>query len=104
MSSHETLRFPMVFSQNGPQDGAKIDPRSCQDGSKIVLGCFFVHLDFSFQFLPVWGSVLVLFWAPKWAPGGEVKLGVSAPGGVQDGLGVVLVRYLFPLAVWVGFC
>ena len=27
------------------------------------------------------------FWGPKWALGGEVKLGVSTPGGVQDGLG-----------------
>ena len=38
---HETLRFPTLLGQNGLQDGAKIDPRSLQDGSKIVLGLFF---------------------------------------------------------------
>ena len=38
---HETLRFPILVGQNGPQDRAKIDPRSLQDGSKIVLDRFF---------------------------------------------------------------
>ena len=38
---HETLCFPMLFGPNGPQDGAKIDPRSLQDGSKIVLDGIF---------------------------------------------------------------
>ena len=38
---HETLSFPNICCQNCPQDGAKIDPRSLQDGSKIVLDGFF---------------------------------------------------------------
>ena len=33
--------LPILFGQNGPQDGANIDPRSLQDGSKIVLDRFF---------------------------------------------------------------
>ena len=47
---HETLRFPMFVGQDGPQDGAKIDPRSLQDGSKIVLGRLFFVLIFRFDF------------------------------------------------------
>ena len=41
VSCHEIVRFPILLGQNGLQGGAKIDPRSCQDGSKIVLGRFF---------------------------------------------------------------
>ena len=47
---HETLRFPMVVCSNGPQDGAKIDPRSLQDGSKIVLGRLFFVFNFRCDF------------------------------------------------------
>ena len=46
---HETLRFPMFFGQDGLQDGAKIDPRSLQDRSKIVLDLFLFVLKFCFK-------------------------------------------------------
>ena len=62
---HETLRFPMFFGQDGPQDGAKIDPRSLQDRSKIVLDRFLLPLEYSVRFWIVFGSVLVPFWVPK---------------------------------------
>ena len=47
---HELIRFPILLGQNGLQDGAKIDPRSCQGGSKIVLDRLFVILNFRFDF------------------------------------------------------
>ena len=47
---HETLRFPALFGQNGSQDGAKINPRSRQDDSKIVLDRFFCLLILRFVF------------------------------------------------------
>ena len=81
------------------KDRPKIAPRRLQDR----LGSLFLPLVFSLRVWIVFGSLLDTFWAPKWAPGGEGKLGVSAPGGVQDGLGVVLVRSLFPFAAWVCF-
>ena len=46
---HEIVRFPILLGQNGPQDGAKIDPRTLQDGSKIVLGRFFFVFNFRFD-------------------------------------------------------
>ena len=47
---HETIRFPILFGPNGPQDGVKIDPRSPQDGSEIVLDRSFVRLAFLLDF------------------------------------------------------
>ena len=46
---HYMSRFLIENCQNGPQDGAKIDPRSLQDGSVIVLDRFFSPLDFRFD-------------------------------------------------------
>ena len=37
---HKICHFPSLFGKNGPQDGAKIDPKSHQEGSNIVLGRF----------------------------------------------------------------
>ena len=51
---HETLRFPMFLGPNGPQDGAKMDPRSLQDGSKIVLDRFFSSWFFASIFDRFW--------------------------------------------------
>ena len=85
-----------------PNIGAKTDPRSRQDGSKIVLGRLFVCLGCSLRFLIIWGSVLVLFGDQKWSPGGRIDFGKSGPWmmmGVQDDLGIVLVRSFFCVAV-----
>ena len=40
MILHEILCFPIQNDLHGPQDGAKIDPRSLQDGFKMVLARF----------------------------------------------------------------
>ena len=39
------------------------------------------------------------FCFPKWSPGGEGELHQSAPGGLQDGLGVVLQQFIARLLV-----
>ena len=39
-------------------------------------------------------------WPPKWIPGGAAELVVIDAWAVQDGLGIVLVRSFFRLAVW----
>ena len=57
------------------------------------------HLEISLRFLIGLGSVLVSFWGPKWRPWGDTKLGVSPPGGIQGGPGIVLVRSFFRLAI-----
>ena len=73
---HETLRFPTVFGKKKlrprwGQERPKIAPRAVQDR----LGSAFCHLDYSLRCL------IVLGWA------------------VQDGLGIVLVRSFFRLAI-----
>ena len=73
----------------------KIAPRRVQDR----LGSFFFRLDFSLRFLIVLGSILVPFWPPKWLPRGAAELGKSALREVQDGLGIVLVRFSCRLVV-----
>ena len=78
-------------------------PRSLQDGSEIVLDPFLLHLDFSLRFWIVFGFFLDAIWAPKWPPTGDTQMPFGGLEGVQDGLGVVLLRSLFRLAVWVGF-
>ena len=60
-------------------------------------------LDFSVRFLIVFGSILVPFWPPKWSPGDARELVVRPVEGVQDGLGIVLVRSFVRLAVWLRF-
>ena len=45
----------------------------------------------------------MLFWPPKWSPGGARELVVWPVEAVQDGLGIDLVRSFFRLAVWVRF-
>ena len=85
------------------QDRPKIAPRLVQDR----LGSPFFHLECSIRLLVVLGSILVTLWPPKWSPGGAAELVVGAaelvvidPLAVQDGLGIVLVRSFFRLAVW----
>ena len=84
----------------------KLTPRWGQDRPKIALrrvqdrlGSPFFHLEFSLRFLIVLGSILVPFWPPKWSPGGGAELVVIDPLAVQDGLGIVLVRSFFRLAI-----
>ena len=77
-------------------------PRSTQDRSKTgprSSWMAFLPLDFSLRFLIVSESIWVPFWAPKWLPGGAAGLVVIGPGAVQDGLGIVLVRSFFRLAI-----
>ena len=77
-------------------------PRSTQDRSKTgprSSWMAFLPLDFSLRFLIVSESILVPFEAPKWLPGGAAGLMVIGPGAVQDGLGIVLVRSFFRLAL-----
>ena len=77
-------------------------PRSAQDRSKTgprSSWMVFLPLDFSRRFLIVLESILVPFWAPKWLPGGAAGLVVIGLGAVQDGLGIVLVRSFFRLAL-----
>ena len=45
------------------------------------------------------GSVWVPFWPPKWRPRGAAELVLIDPWAVQDGLGIVLVRSFFRLAI-----
>ena len=62
---HETLRFPLLFGQNGPQDEAKIDPRTLQDGSKIVLDRLFSPFDFGCDFSSFWDRFWCRFGLPN---------------------------------------
>ena len=63
---HADLRFPIENCQNRPQDGAKIGPRSLQDGLKTGLKCDRFFKRFFDRFLVVLGSVLAPFWRPRW--------------------------------------
>ena len=47
---HETLRFPMVFGVFSPKMAPQNDPRSLQDGSKIVLDRLLFISNFRFDF------------------------------------------------------
>ena len=63
---HADLRFPIENCQNRPQDGAKIGPRSPQDGLKTDLKSDRFLKQFFNRFLVVSGSVLAPFWYPRW--------------------------------------
>ena len=76
------------------------DPRWLQDGFGIVLIASFCLFRFRFVFGPSLASFWLRFGVLKWARGGKVEFGVSDLLGVQDGAGVVLVRFFFRLAVW----
>ena len=61
---HADLRFPMKNHQNRPQDEAKNDPRSPQDGSKTVLKSCFFDIKHCLRFWFVLVLVLVAFGVP----------------------------------------
>ena len=61
---HEIVRFPIQNAQNRPQDVAKVDPRSAQEGFKIVTQRNLFSIYFLDPFLAVLGCVL----APSWGP------------------------------------
>ena len=77
VNSHETSAGVVFGALLGAQDGAKIDPRSPQDGSKIVLDRFFHLLIFRFDFL----SFLAPFWADLASQRGTPELGITLGGG-----------------------
>ena len=66
VDSHETSAGVMFGAFLGPQDGAKIDPRSPQDGLKTDLKRDRFSRRFYDRFLVVLGSVLGTFWHPRW--------------------------------------
>ena len=70
----------------------------------MLLDRFFSLLDFRFDF----GSFSAPFWVVFGRPNGPLEVsekGANRPlGEPQDGLGVVLVRFLVRLAVWDRFC
>ena len=47
---HGTIRFIRVWGVFSPKRAPQDGPRSLQDGSKIVLDCFFCLFDFRFDF------------------------------------------------------
>ena len=66
-----------ILRSKSAQDGTQDDPRSPQDGSKIVLDRFFCLLIFRFDF----GSFLVPFWCRFGLPNGPQ--GVTANWGLE---------------------
>ena len=104
MNLHEIVRFPILLGSSGSHMAPPKEPRSLQDGSLILLDRFFSLLDFRFDF----GSFSVPFWVVFGRPNGPLEVterGANRPlGRSQDGLGVVLVRFLVRLAVWDRFC
>ena len=94
----------MVLDVFSPKMATQDGPRSLQDESKIVLDRFFGLLHFRFDF----GSFSVPFWIVFGRRNGPLEVtprGATRPlGESQDGLGVVLVRFLVRLAVWDRFC
>ena len=88
-----------VFS---PKMAPQNDPRSFQDGSKIVWDRFFSSWLFRFDFWSFGGRFWFRFGA-QMAPKKWGRVVLSDPWGVQDGLGIVLVRIFFRLAVRVRF-
>ena len=92
-----TLGESTILRSKSAQDGTQDGPRSPQDGSKIVLDRLFGIFNYRFFFASFWVPFWCRFGLPN-APG-KVKLGVSAPEGVQDGLEIVLVRFSCRLVV-----
>ena len=99
MNSHETSAGVVPGAFPGPQESTENDPRSPQDGSKIVLDLFVLPLDFSVRFWIVFGSIWVSFWTPKWHHRGDRILGLGPLGPIQDGLEIALVRFSCRLVV-----
>ena len=71
-----------ILTLREPQDGAKIDPRSAQDGLKIDLKRDRFLRRFYDRFLVVLGSVLAPFWGAKTVLFGHLvagQIGVTPP-------------------------
>ena len=57
----------MKNQENCPHHGTNIGPRSLQDDLQIVLKCICLSKQFEDAFCVVFGSILVIFWVPKWS-------------------------------------
>ena len=57
----------MKNQENCPHHGTNIGPRSLQDDLQIVLKCICLSKQFGDAFCVVFGSILVIFWVPKWS-------------------------------------
>ena len=77
---HETSAGGVFGAVPGPQESTQNDPRSPQDGSKIVLDRFFGLLNFRFDFLSFWDRFWCRFGLPNGPPGVSANWG-WAPWG-----------------------
>ena len=89
----------MISDVFSPKMAPQNDPRSPQDGSKIVLDRFFGLLIFRFDFGSFWGRFGCRFGLPNGAPGVTPNWGYPPIWGFQDGLGIVLIRFSRRLVV-----
>ena len=80
---HETSAGVMFGAFPGLQESTQNDPRSPQDGSKIVLDRFFSLLHFRFVFASFWGRFWCRFELPR-GPQGSARTCGLALAGVQD--------------------
>ena len=62
---HETICFIRVWGVSGPKMVPPNDPRSLQDGSKIVLDRYFFLLIFRYDFRSFWVPFLVVLGCPN---------------------------------------
>ena len=70
---HEILCFPILLGSSGSHMAPPKRPRSLQDGSLIVLDCFFSTLDFRFDF----ESFSAPFWVVLRRPNGPPEPGAN---------------------------
>ena len=115
VDSHETSAGVVFGAFSGPQDGAKIDPRSPQDGLKTDLKCDRFSRRFFHRFLIVldlccsssffdsifdrFGIDLGAALASQMGSAERMDSGQIGTWAVQDALGIVLVRSFFRLAI-----
>ena len=92
MSFHETTCFPLVLGVFSPNTAPRNDPRSLQDGPKIVLDRFFCLLIFRFDFCWFWDRFWYRFGISLGIVLGSVWGSFGTSFGI--GLGPVLVNPL----------